>query len=190
MRLVGEGMYEAVIPPAGSETQLLYVIEARDPSGGRAVFPAAGEADPIVLTVTADCRPPVVRLERTAAARPGKDLLVRAAVEDPSGLRWVRLRYRHLTQFEDYQSVEMRRNPSTGLYEATIPGRFIVPEWDLMYLVEAVDRKGNGRMYPDLEKEMPYVVVELERRGERQSDGGRQVSVPRRGGRVDTWGGK
>ena len=40
---------------------------------------------------------------------------------------------------------------------------FIVPEWDLMYFVEAVDAKGNGRMYPDLEKEMPYIFAEMDR---------------------------
>jgi hypothetical protein len=32
-----------------------------------------------------------------------------------------------------------------------------------MYFVEVVDNKGNGRMYPDLEVESPYVVVAVRR---------------------------
>jgi len=32
-----------------------------------------------------------------------------------------------------------------------------------MYFVETVDSQGNGRMYPDLEIEMPYVVVSIDR---------------------------
>jgi hypothetical protein len=57
----------------------------------------------------------------------------------------------------------MKLNPATGLYEAVIPGNFIVPKWDLMYFLEAVDTKGNGRMYPDLEKEMPYIFAAMDR---------------------------
>ena len=71
--------------------------------------------------------------------------------------------YRHLTQFEDYETVEMRRDAGTGLWSGTIPGDFIVPEWDLMYFIETMDGAGNGRMYPDLELEMPYVVVRVQR---------------------------
>jgi len=30
-----------------------------------------------------------------------------------------------------------------------------------MYYIEAMDERGNGSIYPDLEKETPYVVVEV-----------------------------
>ena len=73
-----------------------------------------------------------------------------------------RLRYRHLTQFEDYKTVNMQIDPATGLYHAIIPGDFIVPEWNLMYFVEALDSLGNGCMIPDMDKEMPYVIVQTE----------------------------
>ncbi len=46
---------------------------------------------------------------------------------------------------------------------AAIPADFIVPEWDVMYFVEALDQKGHGRKAPDLEEEMPYVVVPVKR---------------------------
>jgi hypothetical protein len=29
-----------------------------------------------------------------------------------------------------------------------------------MYFIEVVDRKGAGRMFPDLEVQTPYVVIE------------------------------
>ena len=32
-----------------------------------------------------------------------------------------------------------------------------------MYLSELMDNRGNGKIYPDLEKETPYIVVKLRR---------------------------
>jgi hypothetical protein len=32
-----------------------------------------------------------------------------------------------------------------------------------MYFIEAMDRQGNGRIHPDLNRETPYVVVRLAR---------------------------
>lgn len=86
-----------------------------------------------------------------------------AKVEDASGVRSVRLRYRRLTQFEDYRTADMMLDPKTGLYTACIPGDFITPKWDLIYFIEAIDHHGNGRNYPDLEVETPYVIVPVER---------------------------
>jgi hypothetical protein len=80
-------------------------------------------------------------------------------------LETVRLRYRHLTQFEDYETLEMTVDPETGRYAGIIPGRFIVSDWDLIYFVEAHPKTGNGRMAPDLDQEMPYVIVPVERGG-------------------------
>jgi len=102
---------------------------------------------------------PEVTLERVSQAIPGRDLSIHARVSDPSGVDWVRLRYRHLTQFEDYLSLDMKPDPANGVYNARIPGEFIVPEWDLIYFIEAMDSVGNGCMIPDLELEMPYVIV-------------------------------
>ncbi|MCX6618639.1 MAG: hypothetical protein NTZ98_21395, partial [Acidobacteria bacterium] len=165
MRQVGPGRYQAEIPHAAAEGELRYVIEVTDAGGRRAVYPPRGQAEPFVVTITADQRPPEVRLERPATAKPGQALRVAARVTDPSGVRSVRLRYRHLTQFEDYRTLQMTRDQNSGLYEANIPGDFIVPQWDLMYFIEAVDGQGNGRIYPDLETETPYVIVPVGRSG-------------------------
>ncbi len=159
----GDGMYQAELAPSGAECEVRYLIEAEDEAGKRAVQPPGGPAKPFVVLVTDDRQPPRVSLERAVTATPGAPLMVTARVADRSGIRSVRLRYRHATQFEDYETAEMVLNPVTGLYEASIPGAFIVPEWDLMYFLEAVDRKGNGRIYPDLESDMPYVIVKLKR---------------------------
>ena len=106
-----------------------------------------------------DKEPPEAVVERIGHAVPGTKLTVHARVTDPSGVKWVRLRYRHLTQFEDYMSIEMQPDQASGLYSAEIPGEFIVPDWDLIYFVEAVDQNGNGCMVPDLELGMPYIIV-------------------------------
>ncbi len=107
--------------------------------------------------------PPTVKLEPVSLAAPGRDVDVNAKVTATAGVKWVRLRYRHVTQYEDYQTAEMTLDPKTGLYAGRIPAAFIDPKWDLMYFVEAVDNKGNGRMYPDLETDTPYVVVAVKR---------------------------
>lgn len=108
--------------------------------------------------------PPVsIHIERAASATPGQDLTVTAAVDSESPLEDVRLRYRHLTQFEDYETVTMSLDPTTGKYTGMIPGSFIVSEWDLVYFVEALAENGNGRVAPDLERELPYVIVPVDR---------------------------
>jgi hypothetical protein len=104
-----------------------------------------------------------IHLERAASATPGQDLTVTADVACDSPLEAVRLRFRHLTQFEDYETIEMILDQATGKYAGTIPGAFVVPEWDLIYFIEAIPKDGNGRIMPDLEQEMPYVIVPVER---------------------------
>ena len=110
-----------------------------------------------------DAKPPEVSLLPAPTAEPGRDLHVTASVSAPQGVRWVRLRYRHVSQLEDYQSAEMTVDAKTGLYTAAIPAAFIDPKWDLMYFVEVIGQNGAGRMYPDLEREMPYVIVGVKR---------------------------
>ena len=46
-------------------------------------------------------------------------------------------------------------------FQATIPAEDIDPKFDLMYLFETMDNQGNGKIYPDLAKETPYIVVKI-----------------------------
>jgi len=102
---------------------------------------------------------PAARTSELAA----KPLKVTAEVSDPSGIKWVRLRYRSVSQYEDYKSLDMIETKKKGQYKAVVPGEDIVAKWDFMYLIEVMDNKGNGKIYPDLEKEAPYVIVKLQR---------------------------
>jgi hypothetical protein len=124
---------------------------------------ASGKNAPTRRVLHAPSVPPVVRLQSAIVALPGKDLRVDARVHNPAGLKWARLRYRHVTQFEDYRASDMTMNAVTGLYTAFIPASFIDPKWDLMYFVEVVDKLGNGRMYPDMDVATPYVIVKVKR---------------------------
>ncbi len=163
MKAAGRWQYEANVPVTEGTDQIKYFIEAQDSQDRTGCMPAAGEEGPIVITITSDDQPPHVDIVRVQAPKPGKSMDVKAKVLDPSGVKSVRLCYRHVTQFEDYQTAEMQYDPQTGLWSAAIPGEFVVPQWDLMYFIEAVDTQGNGRMYPDMDVKMPYVIVKLDR---------------------------
>ena len=86
-----------------------------------------------------------------------------AQVRDPSGVKWVRLRYRSVNQQQDYQTLPMPPTGQADQYQAVIPAEHVPAEWDLMYFVEVMDNQGNGKIHPDLDQETPYVVVRLAR---------------------------
>ena len=64
-------------------------------------------------------------------------------------------------------NVRVRRGNGTDVEQflaaESNPGDSIVPKWDLMYFVEAVDQQGQGWKVLDWEKEIPYVIVTVER---------------------------
>ena len=110
-----------------------------------------------------DSNPPVAAIDRVETAPLNQSLKITVRVEDPSGIEFVNLRYRRVSQFEDYETAPMVLDQSTGRYEAEIPASMFDGTYDVMYFVEAMDRVGNGRMFPDLEVETPYVIVKLKR---------------------------
>jgi hypothetical protein len=114
-------------------------------------------------STTGDRTPPTVEHEPVRRAQPGQPLRIVAKVTDPSGVQAVRLRYRHVTQFEDYATFEMKPTGQPGEFAATVPGEAIVPQWDFMYFIEAIDSAGNGINWPDLAQGMPYVIVPVMR---------------------------
>lgn len=116
-----------------------------------------------VMALSKEVQPPAVTIQPVTLASPGEPLRIAATVKDTDGVKAVRLRYRHLTQYEDYNTLPMTLDSKSGAYTASIPAAFVVPRWDLMFFVEAVDNHGNGRNYPDFEVEAPYVVVPVRR---------------------------
>ena len=107
--------------------------------------------------------PPAVIHQPVTTAVAGKPLTIAAEVRDPSGVKWVNLRYRSVNQQEDYRTLPMLPTGEKDQYRAVIPSENIVPTWDLMYLIEVMDNQGNGTIHPDLNRETPYVVVRLAR---------------------------
>ena len=149
-------VYHAVIRGKDVRAGLSYLIEASD-GGGQA------RTESISVVVTNDNEPPRIRHNRVKSAAAGKPLTVTAEVRDTSGVKWVRLRYRSVTQFQDYKTLDMIETKKKGQYKVVVSGEDIVAKWDFMYLFEVMDEKGNGKIYPDLEQEAPYVVVKLRR---------------------------
>lgn len=90
-----------------------------------------------------------------------KPLKISIKVSTSAGVKWVRLRYRNVNQELDYQTLPMVPTGEKDTYQAIVPTGQINPKWDFMYFVEMMDNKGNGRIYPDLNKETPYFFVKL-----------------------------
>ena len=134
------------------KTLLVERTKAEPKSGAKHLTPLA--------TVAA---PPIAKLTSSNLAEPGRDFVVLARVTAPAGVKSVRLRYRHVTQVEDYRTADMSLDPKSGEYTARIPGSFIDPKWDLMFLVETIGRNGGGRMYPDADVDTPYTVIPVRR---------------------------
>ena len=57
----------------------------------------------------------------------GKPLTITAEVRDPSGVKWVRLRYRSVNQHQDYRTLPMLPTGEKDQYRAVIPAEHIVP---------------------------------------------------------------
>jgi len=156
-------LYRAVIPGPEIVESLNYFIEAVDGTGQRATYPRGERAHPIAVIVANDKLPPLVLHSPITSASAGEPLRIVAEVRDLSGVKWVRLRYRSVTQFQDFHALEMLPTDEDGEYQAVVPGEHLDPKWDFMYLIEAMDNSGNGNIYPDLEKETPYIIVRLQR---------------------------
>jgi hypothetical protein len=107
--------------------------------------------------------PPVVEHDRIVAAPVGQPLRIVVRSTDPTGVQSLRLRYRHVTQFEDYATLDMQPTGRPDEYAATIPGEFLESKWDVMYFIEAINRAGTGTMWPDFTREPPCVFVKLQR---------------------------
>jgi hypothetical protein len=113
------------------------------------------------LTGDGDLQAPTVIHQSVATARAGQPLAIPAQVRDPSGVKWVRLRYRSVNLQDSYRTEPMLLTGEEDLYQAVIPAEYILPAWDLMYLIEVMDHRGNGQIHPDLNQETPYVVVRI-----------------------------
>jgi len=159
----GPSRFEITIPAAQCQQGGYYFIEAGDTDGRVSTFPRDGLKQPILASLQTRGGIPSLTHDPIRSARPGEGLRVFAIVKSETGIKEVRLRYRSVNQYQDYFTLDMLPTDAENQYEAEIPGKHIPSEWDLMYFFEVADEDGYGRIYPDPEKETPYVVVRLDR---------------------------
>ena len=95
------------------------------------------------------------------SANAGKPISVNLNVKSMAGVKWVHLLYRGVNQDTDYQTMQMLPSGVKDSFNAVIPAEQINPKWDLMYLIEVMDINGHGKIYPDLNKETPYLFIKL-----------------------------
>jgi hypothetical protein len=163
----GPFTYRGVLRAVDLGRDFTYIIHATDDRGRATTWPSSSSsspsrAEPAVVLVTDDDQPPAVRHTPVTSAPAEHPLRVSAEVTDPSGVKWVRLRYRRVNQHEDYKTLEMRPTGATNEYAAVVPVSDVISRFDFMYFLETMDTAGNGRIHPDLYTEQPYVVVRLE----------------------------
>jgi len=91
----------------------------------------------------------------------GEPLTIKVKVTAPAGVKWVRLRYRSVNQEQDYKTLQILANGEKDTYQVIVPADQINPKWDFMYYLQVMDNKSNGRIYPDLNKETPYIITKL-----------------------------
>jgi hypothetical protein len=105
------------------------------------------------------------RIEHTRIIRlpVGEPLKIRIKVTAPSGIKGIEVNHRSVNQDVDYQTIQMTQTGEPGVYEAVIPASEINPRWDYMYLFRILDHENHGTIYPDLNRETPYIMVRLVR---------------------------
>ena len=69
------------------------------------------------------------------------------------------------SQTTEVASTEATTEATTvdGSGEAQSTTSYLDGKYDIMYFIEVMDTKGNGRMYPDMENEIPYIVVNIQK---------------------------
>ena len=91
----------------------------------------------------------------------GKPITISVKVSATDGIKWINLLYRSVNQDVEYKNLPMLPSAEKDKYEATVPADQINPKWDFMYLIEVMDNNKKGKIYPEFEKETPYVIVKL-----------------------------
>jgi hypothetical protein len=164
LQATGAHTYRARVPAARLGHNFTYIIHASDDGGRVTTWPKIDTSAGFVV-LTDDEAPPAVAHTPIAHAVAAQPIRVTAHVTDPSGVKWVRLRYRAVSQYEDYKTLEMRRGTASDEYEAVVPASDVTPRFDFMYFIEVMDNAGNGAIHPNLERDQPYIVVRLDRGG-------------------------
>jgi len=91
----------------------------------------------------------------------GQPMKVSVKVTSPPGLKWVELSYRSVNQDVEYETIRMLPTGKKDVFEATVPVVKMNPKWDFMYFIKIMNNDKKGMIYPDLNRETPYIFVHL-----------------------------
>ena len=133
------------------------------PGSSETTDPVGGRDAAMRVAVTEDTDAPTVTHTPITCIEARQPLVVTAKISDPSGIKWARVRYRNVTQYQDFRTVDMAPADQPDVYKALIPVEHLDPAFDIMYSIEVMDHAENGTIYPDLLQETPYIVVHLDR---------------------------
>ena len=67
----------------------------------------------------------------------------------------------NVNQELEYKALQMLPAREKDVYQEVVPSEQINRKWDFMYFIEMMDKNGNDRIYPDLNKETPYLITRL-----------------------------
>ncbi len=155
-------LYTAVLPAGTLAGRWIdYAFRATDRTGHVSRLPEARDSGKFQARLTSDTIGPEIRHQPLPAAEPGRPITIRAKVSDPEGVAVVRLYFRPLADDRPYECIVLEKQGSD--YVGTIPGEIIVPEFEFIYFLEAVDEAGNGRFFPDWKTATPYYIVPVKR---------------------------
>lgn len=162
-------LYGVEIPASTlrSAQRLEYWFEATAADGRTSRLPARTErrrAFPITV-YDGTGRPPEIKHTPVHQAVPGTDIAVAAEVSAQRQLQAFRIHYRYANQYYEWQVVDYELAPDGRTGTVYIPGDYVIPEWDIMYYLEAVDDVGRGTFWPksDWVHTIPYQVVRVGR---------------------------
>ncbi|MFI5377807.1 MAG: hypothetical protein ACHRHE_00755 [Tepidisphaerales bacterium] len=145
------------------EKSLAALQKQRADAKAAANAPASAALKQFAALLAARPEFPQVQRATIAAGTENRSIAITVTARSAAGIKWVRLRYRSVNQTLDYQTLPLQPTGKPDEYAGTVPAEQINPKWDFMYYIEAMDNKGVGVIYPDEEKQTPYVVVRLQR---------------------------
>ena len=136
-----DGFWTDYLPELEADLSKLRALSAANPAG--TAMPCAAHSAQIAPLPWADDVP--------EEHRAGEPLTVTLCTDAATLLRnGVRLRYRHTNMLEGAFAAVPMKKTADGRWEATVPGEYLTPEWDLLVYFDAVNADGDGLIHPGL----------------------------------------
>jgi hypothetical protein len=91
----------------------------------------------------------------------GQPVSIQVKISSSAPLKWVRLQFRAMNQYKDFEWLPMLATGEKDTFQATIPADKMDTKYSGMYLIEMMDVHGKGFIYPDFNKETPYLILQM-----------------------------